>query len=564
MSQAGRGRRACVSNGRWVWLAFACLVVVRLVLSSQHEILAYTDDDKGYAETGLTPFWSWTYSAYSHVRQPVYPLFVWASSSLGVSVRHAIEAVWIVTTGVVLAGVRRCGMHPALAVLVAAHMLLHPWSFWLLDRLLQDTLYTPAFVGATVAAAAGAASNTRRDLVAWGAIGACWSSVAASTRPETVLVFGVLGLAACVIAVGWAAGKLSRRLAIAQLAAAAIVPCACVLLTIGVIKSVNQRSTGLALTQDLSSPGMQDLFDTLLAIPPEHATLRVPIMRDVREAAYQASPKFASLKPWIDGPGAAPGFLLACQRATGAEGEYGSWTLWAVRRAAWMMKTDWKDAAEVDAFYHAAAREIRESRRSAGLAMRRVPLPFVAPEWELYQVHGSQAIARSWDLVRLGGFLRPPDQRCTPALRKMFDQAAHRSGRLVRALENRRYPSAGWLSRESIDRVDRVKRRIGEVSIVLTHAWLVAGVLGLLAGMIGLWTGVIRWRWAVLMIVLAGALIARTALVVLLDMNGIPAQARYLFPSALLLIVFGAAGAQAFAAVAVRAIGARRQSEGAS
>ena len=528
-----------------IWSVFVSMALLRLVLSSHHDVVAYLDDDHGYAMSSLEPFWDWTYSAYSHVRQPIYPLFVHVSTALGLPARLAIEGVWIGAAAVLLAGLRRCGLNGALALIVSGQMLLHPWSFWLLDRMLQDTLYTPAMVAMTIAIAAAAVSVHRRELLTWGAVSSVGAALAASTRPESAIVWGVLGLAAIIVILGKIVRRVPTRLAMARLGAAALVPGLAAAALLGVVREVNHRVIGIRVTQDLSSPGMGELFDTLLAIPPERPRVRVPIMRDVREAAYGASPTFASLKPWIDGPHAAPGFLKASRELAGVDGEYSSWMLWAIRRAAWESRPGWTSAKELDEFYRRAAREIRDARAAAGLPMRSVPLPFVAPEWRLYLEDLPGAMARSWNNVHRIGFLRPNPQNCPPAVHRLFDRAALRRTAIVQAIERGRPPEEGWLSASNVQRLDRVKFWLGDASQVLTLVWLAAGPLGAIAGAVVLWRGVIRFRWGVLFALALAAFLARTALVLLLDMNGVPTQARYLFPSVLLLSVVGAAGLQA-------------------
>lgn len=531
------------------WGVLGLILLLRLVLSSHHEIIAFWDDDLGYAHLSGSPFWNWAYGPYSHVRQPVYPLFLHACTLLGVPTRIAIEAVWILSNIVLVGAARRCGLHTALALLVGGLVLLHPWTFTLLDRLLQDTLFTPVFMALVPSLAAAVAARDQRSLIFWSAIVAILAPLAATTRPESVLVFLLVLSAGGAVLVSRLFSAAATRLTLARLTLGVVLPLATTIGTTTVIRAVNARSLGIALQHDLSSPGLADLYDALLAMRPGHPILRVPITRDVRERAYDLSPSFASLRCWIDGDGQAPGFKHACALATGVSDEYGSWMVWALRHAAWQKRTDWPNGAVLDDFYRQCAREIRDGCAQHATLTRSVPISFVAPEWSLMRADLWPTLGRCWTQLAHPQFVRFGRQPNAHQLKVTFDRVASRRQTLVRFLDSA-FPkqSTGWNSSPNIARLDRIKSALAHVSFPTLALCLACTCMGVFLAPLALRRGAVTERWGMIFFISLTALIMRVTLLIMLDMSGIPSQQRYLLPIFPLLVLTGMLALQAIVA----------------
>lgn len=526
-----------------VWGVIGVLSVVRLLLCASHEIVTRWADDYGFAEQSLTAFWEWRYTQFSHVRQPMYAMFLHAGAYLGVPSRLAIDTLWIVCVWCVVSCVRKIGVHWILATVVGGHLLLHPWSFSLFDRLIQDNLYTP-LVMLCVVTCAVASLLDRPGLSRFGVLTCITAALAAHTRPESGVVVGMLLLAGLIAVCGLIKKRVNARIVRARVVNACVLPLVSVLVIGLAIKGVNHTRMGMWSTSDLSTPGMAALYNTLLAIPPETRNPRVPIMRDVRDAAYDASPTFAKLRRWLDGDKRSMEFAAACKAETGIENEYGSWTLWALRRAAWKFKPGWKSARELDVFYIQISDEIRDARAEAGLPMRSVPMGFIPPEWGELLQEVRPALARTFMQLRDIRYMRETVDPCQIEMKRVFDLATLRRTAVVDAVQNSRPQDRGMLTIQGIELSDRIKRGAAVVLGVFNFVWCAGLLAGCVVCVLSVLCAAYRSRVGVLFVIGVLVMLVRLGMTVMLDMCGVPSQPRYLFASVVILPIVGAAGLQ--------------------
>lgn len=549
-------------------LAFVALALAKLVLVSHHEILVWGFDDAGFAHAGAAGYWGQPYGQYSHTRQPVYPLFLAWSRDLGVPARLAIELVWIGACWALVRAVRACGGNPLVALAAGALSLFHPWTIVWFDRLAQDNLYAPLVLVFLSSVAACISEADKKRAWRWGLLAAVSGALGANTRPEAMLLYGTLAVGAVLSLSLWSLRLHDRRTARRNLLAAFLVPLLAMQGLTLYLTHENRRHIGVAVTTDFMLPGIKRLYSALLAIPPDpngpgalpgggHDP-RLPITRDVRDKAYAVSPTFATLRPWLDGDRRMKKFARGCFNQTGVQGEFGAWTVWALREAAWKSRRSqtrkgWNSARELSEFYGRAADEIRAAMADGRLESRAAPVPFMPPEWRAIAVRWPRSLRASWSLMADVPYQRMFSPDGAARLKPEFDALALRRTMPATLADDPKaiVPRSAWFTPERVGRFDRFAeslarayRPVFTVSLWAALAGVAVGWGGLLVRRGRLARGVLRARWYTLTAVFGTALVARLLFISLLDVTGLPVLERYLIGCGPMVFVLGLMGVQ--------------------
>lgn len=538
--------------GWWFWFLFVALCVGKFILISHDEILLYSADDQSLAYSAAGWYWGRPYSAYSHVRQPVYPLFVATSSALGLPLRISIELVWIGACAWSATALRRCGGRSPLVLAASALILFHPWLFNLNCRMLADTLYAPLLLVFLTGSAAALLERSWRDMLSWVGPAALAGALAANTRQESILVLGSIAVTAVVAVALGLLKRADRPTTFRRALMAAGLPLLATLAVTHGFRAANYADIGVYSSYDLESPGYRALYKALLAIPPEKHDLRLPVPRDVREKAYAVSPAFATLRHALEEDKRLHGYAEACERQTGAKGEYGAWTCWAIRQAVWVSREHKVGTArDVDDLFATAAAEIRAAMRDGRLEHRTVPVDFLPPEWGLLIRQVPASSRASWEMLVGPAVGRNLSEKLPPKQAALFEPTALRRIATARIVDSEEAATGNdlWYSPERSAELARVKKAIGDANPWIARIQAVLPPVALLLGLVGVRRGWVQDRWYVLMIVLGTALAARVVLVVLLDATGIDAQRRYLLPASVLAIIVSLFTIQAIVAM---------------
>jgi hypothetical protein len=320
--------------------------------------------------------------------------------------------------------------------------------------------------------------------------------------------------------------------------------------TVQCVNLANWRHIGAYVGCDWSLPGFKELYRTLLAIPPEHPRLRIPIPADVRARAAAVSPTFARILPIMQTGERCAAYRRDGALTTGIAGEPGSFNMQSIHDAIWELHGDRiASAAEFDRFCRQIVGELRSAAERGQITLRWVPLSFVPPEWGQLALAEPRAEPVCWDRMTRIGFNRAQLYPVGPVEKQGFDAMALRRSALV-ALQHRGGSLPG-----PVERSDAIKRALGGcwpgVSWALVAAWLGGWGAALWA-----WRrmprGTIDPAWWALATLLAGSLGLRVLLVATLDACGVPASDRYMFPAAAVLLPAGVMGLRAIVVVAGR------------
>lgn len=541
----------------WWWLGVLVLALAKLTLVSQQEVVAQLFDDADNALNAANAHFASPYDFNTFSRPPMLSLFITLTNVLGVPLRLAFELGWIGAAALLGVALRAMGVRAGVALLCVAAVIFHPWTVPFFGRVLMDPLYAILHTALLASLLLALASPLRR-CAAWSIVAGLLAGATALTRPEAVLVLVPIALAGGLALLMGAATRTHERAPWrARALRAALVTLLPLLGVAGLTLAAEQatkRAVGVAMTHDLRMPGLVRLYNTLLAIAPApgapapHAQAphaKLPVPRDVRERAYQASPSFATLRPMLEGQ-TLEIFAPLAKADTGAEGEHGAWAVWALRDATFRTLRDdagnlSRSAPAFDAFYHRCADELREAMDQGRLPRRAVPLSMVAPNWSALARELPTSAAKYWRIFTQDPVPRVIAQDVPPDVRAALDAIALRRSALVAPPGSEAPPAQAttWWHTPRVRAVlDQTTDRLQALYNAVTRfvaCWV--PVVALLV----LW---VRWRRGLapvgvvaILLLLLGVIIARLALVLLLGASGIWEQHRYVLAIAPLLHV---------------------------
>ena len=369
----------------WLWLsAFGVIAVFRLLLTGDRDIVAVNGpfDEYWYVSSALRLIWGGPYDQMAFAHLPVYSAWLVFLHAFGIPGRLAIEVAWLAACLYLAFALRGLSGRTWVAAIAFVYLALHPYTLILFDWGLAESLLTVL----SAAALAGfielwncrGPCSRRRRIFAWVAAGLGFALAYHSRKEGIVLIAPLLLLAAWSILQRrtWWAPAERRSLGVPLVA----VPIAASLLIGIVIAGMNAVRWGIPARHELAAPGYTRAMDALFAIDPREATPKhVTVTAKTRALAYQASPTFAQLRGFYEGP---MGQSLAAQTAqySGAPGEIANgWFYWSLRTAAAM--AGWhKDAATAETRYNGIADELEDAFAQGKLPRRTVPLSQIEPD----------------------------------------------------------------------------------------------------------------------------------------------------------------------------------------
>jgi hypothetical protein len=529
---------------RWFKCAIAAIILARLIFISHDDIRAFPFDDAAYIGQAGAWYWKNHYNAWTYSRQPGYPLFLAIGSAFGLPARLVIEALWITASLFLVRVARLAGVRPPLPLLLFALLLFHPFTTELFCRALADNLYAALLLVFLASLAIAITRTDRASIRLWGVLAGASGGILAITRQETVLVYVLILIAASLVIKSWALHTLPRSLAIRRLLLACVLPLTMALATEHAVRLANLARIHAYVTYDWSLPGFKDLYRTMLSIPPADPQLRVPIPHDVRERAAAASPAYAALLDVMEHHPSCKPYWRDGEHTSGVHGEPGSYNLWLMREAAWIVNGDtFPDARATDAYYRSIVNELREAQDRGALPRRWAPLAFIPPQWgDLARAMPASIVACFSSMSHIG-FSRDEPYALSATDRLRYDAVTLRRASSASVRAGTPAPGVAWNHPGTIDTLDRIKRAIAATLPVFIIVLGALAVLG--SGAAQFLRRSLPPAWYTLMAMFWCAFLLRLALVATLDATGVLATNRYMFPSAAILVPMGVLGLDA-------------------
>jgi hypothetical protein len=328
-----------VSNRAWFWTAVA-LTAAKLWLTSGQTVYAIgaaIHDDKLFALQAahiLSGNWLGPYNQFTLAKGPFFPLFLAGVFWIGLPLMLVQQLVYAGASAAVTRALAPWFRSAGAQFFLYTLLLVNPmsWDAGNLGRLMRQNVYTP--LALLVVAGLAQLFHRRRDswrrqagpaLLAGAAFGCFWL-----TREESVWLLPAVSL----LLLGTVAA-LGREIVVRwrTLACSFCFFLTAALLPILVICTLNHRHYEWFGTVEFRASEFKDAYGALtrIKVGPE-LPHQVPVTRQMREAAYELSPAFAQLRPYLEGP--IGEHWVEKQLFPPEERQIrGGWFVWAIRDA---------------------------------------------------------------------------------------------------------------------------------------------------------------------------------------------------------------------------------------
>ncbi len=523
------------------WSIFG-LLVLKLGLISSEEIQAFLlpHDDLWQIRAAARTYWFGEYSWDTLLHLPVYPLFVQLVNLTGLPLRVGTELVYCLAACSLVLALWRLGTGVYWALAVALATILQPASFQMPNRVGAEVLLAALLMLALAGSLTwwsqrGGQSSWRQILEM-----SLWWALAWNVRKESILLLGVLGcFGLCILL---ADRKEGLRILGGRMLCGVGAPLFLSLAMASGIAAANHARWGLSATSILTAPGYKGAYRALQSIPPEHPLRFISVPVEVRNKAYQASARFAKLRPHFEGDIGKSWAGISKSSFTDPIGMSGldemeianGWFYWALHDVV-VASGHGKTPDQENEYLQEVAEQIRKAQKKGLLGYRWVPVAMLEPEWRLW-LPGLPGSVRS-----VAGFLNAPsvlpwmvyDDPAAWQVRDIFDQVANRRSALTSPRKD--FPEAGaepyapWTKTlqfwwQGIYLAASAWAGWALILVIPAWAWMAFRGVGLPA-------------YSVAVVLFGAAVAARIAFFALLDATAWPAQPRYLYP---VMPVYGA------------------------
>lgn len=424
------------SSVPWLWVFLLLgLSLLRLLLTGDRDIIATNapHDEFWYVHRAFAGLWTGQYDQMAFVHPPVYVWWLQLLNAFGIPLRLGIDAALVAATLYLAMAVNRFTGSRVAALAVAAFLLFHPYTVFIFDRALAETLLVVTITAGLAAAleiwtTRGSAIAGRRLLAVL--LFPLMFAVAFHLRKEGIaLLVPFLMLAMLTFAsrkTWWTKGASGEPSAGVLLIVSPLVATICLGL---IISYFNYFKWGTFARYDLANTGYADAVSALSRIDTGRTPLQVSVTRQMLAAGYAASPTLKEIEPSMEGP-VGQQWRDISSPFVAAKGEIGNgWFYWAVRDAA--ASAGWHtDAKTAEQKYGAVAKELRAAFASGKLKERTALLPsFVDPDFRkwLPALPASVANVTRISALPLASDVSAPTDNPTPQQFREYSSVTGRS-----------------------------------------------------------------------------------------------------------------------------------------
>ncbi|HEY0329445.1 MAG TPA: hypothetical protein VGC77_10130 [Rhodopseudomonas sp.] len=312
------------------------------------------------------------------IHLPIYPLAIALVSQTGLPLRIASELVFLIAAISFAVAWGRLAVPRWAQLLAFAAIAFHPYSIDLFDCTFAENFYAILMLLAGGQFVRVIAYRNGRDLALNAALFAIFLALAWHTRKEAgPLLGGFLALSFAGIVAVWLLRRVDFAAAWRLTAALVIAPAVLVVALGAVLISISGARFGLWATNELTAPNYVRAFTKLQQIDAPSPRF-VPVSQAAREKAYQVSPAFAELRPFLEDSPAAKWARHEGEMFAGTSDLYAGYFYWLLRDAV-NAKGYYSSAPQAEAFYGRIADEMEQAFHAGTVKARRVPLSFIDP-----------------------------------------------------------------------------------------------------------------------------------------------------------------------------------------
>jgi hypothetical protein len=371
-------------------LVLIALVIVKLILVSQEEILAFflPHDDLWQIRASARLVWKGNYEWDTLIHYPLYPLFISLFKAVGLPLRLGFDLFLCYTAYLLARAIWQAGYNSVTSAFVGLAVMFHPASFQLPNRAGAEIMLAPLLTGALACTICW--WNRRSHDGSWlrALNAACWWALAWNIRKESILIVAGLGVFALLI---YMQDKhLGTKIVVRRVIYGAFLPIFAAICLSTTIKTINYCRWQLFAQSLLTAPGFVSAYSQLQSIPPPKNIPYVPITAAAREQAYQVSPSFAEMRPHLEGPIGAGWAHFSNEflywkgiQDTDKKEIAAGWFYWALHDAA-IAAGHGQNPKQEDRFFKKISNEIKKAQEQGILSRRLVPMAFLAPDYKTW------------------------------------------------------------------------------------------------------------------------------------------------------------------------------------
>lgn len=337
----------------WSW--FLGLSIIKLWLISHLPIRAsYAGyDNLRYvilASNFLEP--NVPYDAFTLVRQPGYPAFIFFSYLLGIPLRFSQEIIYLAAGFFLAWSCRKYYFNKSITFIFSILYIFAPFSFHWNRQTLADVLYLPLTAWIVACLIHISNSKTDRALITWSlglGLGLAWFW---NTRLEGIWIFPSIAFIYSIKVFKYCFSQRKFALRTSAIVFGSIA-LPVILVTSG-ISWINYTNYGIFDTNDLKSPGFEEAYSSLEKVTSKTWQPMVEISRSMRERVYAISPSFRQLKPYIE----SDNHWRKSSCESGICDDYAAGLFYWVLRESVTQAGYYQSAPQTEAFYHQITREV--------------------------------------------------------------------------------------------------------------------------------------------------------------------------------------------------------------
>jgi hypothetical protein len=292
----------------WFWLSAAILIAVKLWLArglTFNGIGYMSADDQLFinqANAILSGDWLGAYNFLTLFKGPFYPLYIAASSILGIPLLTGQQILYAAACLAVCLALAPLLHRQYLLVILLGVLLFNPMSVTntVATRVLREGIY-PALTLLSLAGAIGLVLQLEKPLrcrIVWLLLFGFSLSAFWLTREERIWILPSLIILTCLAIYRIRTEKCCNwRQALVNL----LIPAAMLGAAILTICGLNLQHYGIFVITEYDSPVFLKAYGSLTRVKPANWQPLIPVSVETRERIYAVSPSFSQLKPWLEG-----------------------------------------------------------------------------------------------------------------------------------------------------------------------------------------------------------------------------------------------------------------------
>jgi len=292
---------------KWLLIAgFGC-VLIKLWMIGGHELLSKyrPHDDSLFAVLAVNILegnWLGDYNNKTLIKGVGYPMFMALSAWLGIPILTLQHFLYIFACAITIVALRPAVRNPGYLFLLFIFLLFNPlnYSYPLMSATLRASLYLSLSL---IVFAALIGLWNRRNQANWKTV--LWAMLLAIsfswlwvTREESIWIIPALLVFTVfyVLPFRWNSGS-----SMIFRGTLLLVPVITFVLTQYIIVQKNQNNYGVAVANELKSAEFTSALGGLMRIKPDQVQQHVTVSKDAQARAFEVSPTFAELKPFLEG-----------------------------------------------------------------------------------------------------------------------------------------------------------------------------------------------------------------------------------------------------------------------